>query len=132
VNEKPKEYMTKQQNKLVNDLESTFNLPVFGDEADSSELPADNNYFLIIYGDIYSTNAEGNLSQEVYIVYLSEGNPEIEGTSLDIISVGTKVRGITFKRSIKERVQKGETEDYFDRVTLIFRRMLKYEYQIRS
>ncbi|SEB15756.1 hypothetical protein SAMN05421743_12139 [Thalassobacillus cyri] len=130
MNEKAKAYMAEQQERLVNDLNTTFTLPVFVDEAAEDELPADNNYFLIVYGDMTTASKEGNLSQEVYVVYISEGNPDIEATTLDIISVGTRVRGISFSRTIKERVQKGETTDFFDRVTLIFRRILKHEYSL--
>ncbi|WP_206935428.1 hypothetical protein [Halobacillus kuroshimensis] len=127
MNDKVKAYMGKQENKLAADLEGSFNLPVFVDEASEDELPADNNYFLLVYGDLFQSNTEGNLSQEVYIVYISENNPEIESQSIDIVTLGVRVNGFTFRRSIKERVQKGETDDFFNRVTFIFRRVLKHE-----
>ncbi|UFU00367.1 hypothetical protein KO561_05320 [Radiobacillus kanasensis] len=127
MNESWKEHLTANQNKLANDLETIFKIPVFGDEATKTELAEAENYFLIVYGDMQLTNTEGSLAQDVYVVYVSEDNPNVEFTTLDIISVGSKVKGITFGRTIKERVQKGKTEDYFDRVTVIFRRMLKYD-----
>ncbi|MYL50255.1 hypothetical protein GLV98_12225 [Halobacillus litoralis] len=119
--------MIKQENKLAADLEGSFDLPVFVDEASEDELPADNNYFLIVYGDLFQTNTEGNLSQEVYVVFISEDNPQIESQSIDIVTLGVRVSGFVFSRSIKERIQKGETDDFFNRVTFIFRRLLKHE-----
>lgn len=127
VNDKVKAYMIKQENKLAADLEGSFDLPVFVDEASEDELPADNNYFLIVYGDLFQTNTEGNLSQEVYVVFISEDNPQIESQSIDIVTLGVRVSGFVFSRSIKERIQKGETDDFFNRVTFIFRRLLKHE-----
>lgn len=130
MNDKQKVYMQKQQTKLYNDLSTTFNLPVFEDEIAEDEALSKANYFLIVYGDMVAGKAEAHASQEVYVVYVSEENAEVETTTLDILSIVSKVSGYNFKRTVKERLQKGETDEYVDQVTIIFRRMLKYECQI--
>jgi len=130
MNDKQKVYMQKQQTKLYNDLSTTFNLPVFEDEIAEDEALSKANYFLIVYGDMVAGKSEISVSQEVYVVYVSEENADVETTTLDILTVVSKVRGYNFKRTVKERLQKGETDEYVDQVTLIFRRMLKYECQI--
>jgi hypothetical protein len=127
MNDKQKDYMNKQQVKVFNDLSNTFNLPVFEDEIAEDELPSQYNYFLVVYGDFTSTNSHGQLSQEVYVVYVSEDNADVETTTLDIISTMSLVPGFTFNRTVKERVQKDEQDDYIDQVTIIFRRKISYE-----
>jgi hypothetical protein len=127
MNEKLKTYIGKQHQKLIDDLTNTFNLPIFVDEIAEDELPADNHYFLIVYGDMVGTG-QGQVFQEVYVVYISENNLQVEENTVDIISIGSKVPGFTFKRSVKERFQKEDTDNFFDQVTIIFRRKLIYEY----
>jgi hypothetical protein len=127
MNETQKDYMNKKSQQIYNDLKNTFSLPIFEDEVDNEELGTNKNYFLIVYGDMQPANSEGSLSQEFYVVYVSEDNPNVETTTIDIISTMVKISNVTFGRTIKERVQKNDTDDYIDRVTLIFRRKLKYE-----
>ncbi|WBX80125.1 hypothetical protein PD280_21405 [Virgibacillus salarius] len=130
MNEKQKMYMNKQRNKLVKDLETIFHLPVFEDEIAEDELPSTANYFLVVYGDMRATSSVKSVYQEVFVVYVSEDNGDVEPTTLDILTVVSNIRGIEFNRTIKERVQKNETDDFVDQVTLIFRRKLTYECQI--
>ncbi|GGJ50980.1 hypothetical protein [Virgibacillus salexigens] len=130
MNDKQKKYMKEQQEKLVADLESVFELPVFEDEIADDELPATGNYFLVVYGDMRATESVKRLSQEVYVVYISEDNGDVEASTLDILTVVSKIKGYTFYRTIKERMQKAETDDFVDKVTIIFRRKLSYECQV--
>lgn len=130
MNKKQKEYMQKQKTKVYQDLTTTFSLPVFEDEIAKDELPDPLNTLLIVYGDLRGTSqtdSKSQLYQEVFIVYVSENNIEVEETTLDIITIINRVPGFTFERSVKERLQKGETEVFVDQVTLIFRRKLLYE-----
>lgn len=130
MNDKQKAYMQKQQAKIVDELSATFNLPIFEDEIAEDEALAKANYFLIVYGDMVAGESPNHASQEVYVVYISEENAEVETTTLDILTVVSKVNGYNFKRTVKERLQKAETDEYVDQVTLVFKRMLQYECEI--
>jgi hypothetical protein len=130
MNEKQKAYMKKQKTRVYEDLTTTFSLPVFEDEIAKDELPDPLNSLLVVYGDLKSTvitDSKSQLYQEVFVVFVSENNTEVEETTLDIITVVNRVPGFTFERTVKERLQKGETETFIDQVTLIFRRKLSYE-----
>ncbi|MGM0863375.1 MAG: hypothetical protein ACQEWF_01705 [Bacillota bacterium] len=131
MNEKAKA-LIKDQNRLVPQvLKNHFNLPVYQDGINDDEVPSDHNYFLVVYGDIGRSEeqkkTQRHLSQDIYVVYISENNDELDGNSLDIITLVEGIKAITFDRSTKERVQKAETSEFVDRVTLIFTRMIKYE-----
>jgi hypothetical protein len=131
MNERSKA-LIKQQNKAIpQELKDHFGLPVFQDNINNDEVPPDHNYFLIVYGDIGRSEDQKStgkhLSQDIYVVYLSEKNDEIDENCIDIISLVEGVKSISFQRTTKERVQKAETSEFVDRVTLIFTRMIKYE-----
>jgi hypothetical protein len=133
MNEKQKTYMKKQQKGVYDNLSTYFNLPIFEDDVAEDEeqnLPNDHNYFLLIYGDIESTESTGYLSQEIYVTYITEDNEFVDEQTLDIISLVSNVPGINFSRSIKQRLQKKDTDDYLDQVTVIFRRKMTYECKI--
>lgn len=127
MNERLKAYMDKQHNKLTNDLTTAFQLPVFVDEIAEDEIPeGDYHYFLIVYGDIEGTG-EGTARQEVYVVYVTEKNPKVEENTMDIIAIGNRVPGFEFYRTVKERYRENDTDNYVDQVTIIFRRLIKYD-----
>jgi len=119
--------MAKQHQKLLDDLAQSFQIPVFVDEIAPDERPTDNHYFLIVYGDMNGSN-EGQMYQEVFVVYITEKNPAVEENTVDIISTVSKLPGFSFDRTVKERFRQDETENYIDQVTIIFQRLLKYEY----
>lgn len=119
--------MEKQHKEIYDNLSNTFNLPVFEDELAESEYPSSLNYFYIIYGDFRKTESIKHLLQEIYIVYVSEDNPNVETTTLDIITVVSNVGGVEFNRTVKERLQKDDSDSYVDQVTLIFTRKVAYE-----
>ncbi|WP_088033533.1 hypothetical protein [Evansella clarkii] len=127
MNEKSKERMIKQQTAIYQGLVNEFGMPVVEDELSSDELPSTFNHFFIVYGDFQKTDSATVLLQEIYIVYLSEDNPEVETFTLDVISTISKVNGVEFNRTVKERLKKKDSDDYIDQVTLIFNRKVKYD-----
>jgi hypothetical protein len=131
MNERAKA-LIKQQNIMIPQvLGDHFGLPVFQDNINDDEVPANHNYFLIVYGDIGRTDAQKStgkhLRQDIYVVYLSENNDDVDESCLDIISLVEGVKAISFERTTKERVQKADTSEFVDRVTLIFTRLIKYD-----
>ncbi|MGE6756265.1 hypothetical protein ACQKFO_23020 [Rossellomorea sp. NPDC071047] len=131
MNERSKELIKEQNRTIPQVLADHFELPVFQDNINNDEVPPDHNYFLIVYGDISRSEnqkATGkHLSQDIYVVYLSEKNDEVDENCIDIISLVEGVKATSFQRTTKERVQKADTSEFVDRVTLIFSRMIKYE-----
>lgn len=127
MNERSKKLMNKQQQSIFDDLKSTFSLPVFEDDLTEDEFPADFNYFLVVYGDFRKTESEKHLVQEVYVVYVTEDNPNVETNTLDIITVIKNIKGVVFERTVKERLQKEDTDSFVDQVTCIFSRRVVIE-----
>lgn len=136
MNDRAKVFIKEQNSKIPQVLKDHFDLPVFQDNINDDEVPANHNYFLIVYGDIGRTEEQKSsgkhLSQEIYVVYLSENNDNIDENSLDIISLVEGVKAITFQRTTKERVQKADTSEFVDRVTYIFSRMIRYDRSIQA
>lgn len=119
----------KAQHQAIHDVLTTFNLPIFEDEPTGDELPKKLNMLFVVYGDFYNTKSVGYLTQEIYVVYVSEDNPEVETTTVDLISAMSKINTVEFDRTIKERLQKKDSADYIDQVTLVFKRKIAYECQ---
>lgn len=131
MNEKQKIHLKKQNKLLYDSLSTHFNLPIYQDDLAEDEYPTDYNYFLLIYGDWESTDSVGSIYQEIYVVFISEGNDLVDEETLDIISLITSsVPGTTFNRALKQRLQKKDTDEYLDQVTVIFRRKMSYECKI--
>lgn len=130
MNEKQKAYIQKQNTLLYDRLLEYFHLPIFQDDVAEDEYPTDYNYFLVIYGDIESTDSTGQLSQEIYVTYISENNENVDEQTLDIISIVSNVTGVRFDRSTKQRLQKKDTDEYLDQVTCVFRRKMTYECKV--
>jgi hypothetical protein len=130
VNEKQKAYIKKQNMGIYENLSSHFQLPIFQDDIAENEYPTEYNYFLLIYGDIESTESIGYLSQEIYVTYITEDNEFVDEQTLDIISLVSNIPGINFNRSIKQRLQKKDIDDFLDQVTVIFRRKMTYECKV--
>lgn len=127
MNKKQKTYMNEQRTEVYEKLTTIFSLPVFENEIAKDELPNPLNGILVVYGDFYNTDSIGRLYQEVYVVYLSEDKTDVEEITLDMITTVAKIKGFNFHRTIKERIQKDETDDFIDQVTIIFRRKLSHE-----
>ena len=118
--------MQEQQQAIYDGL-LTFNLPVYEDEPSEGEYPDKLNMIFVVYGDFYNQKSTGYLTQEIYVVYVSEDNPDVETMSIDFISTVVKVSTVEFDRTIKERLQKKDSDDYIDQVTLVFKRKVAYE-----
>ncbi|MEW4325863.1 hypothetical protein Q0N12_04215 [Rossellomorea marisflavi] len=131
MNERAKEIIKGQNKSILTVLKDHFKLPAFQDNINEDEIPEDHHYFLIVYGDISRTDQQrasrNGLSQDIYVVYISERNDALDETSLDIISLVEGVKAVDFQRTTKERIQKAETSEFVDRVTLIFTRRIKYD-----
>lgn len=127
MNQRSKQRMKRQHDEIYNNLTDTFKLPVFVDEVAEDETPESYNYFFIMYGDFRRTESVKYLLQEIYVIYVTEDNPKVEEDSLDVITVVSKVGGIEFNRTVKERLQKDDMDSYIDQVTFIFTRKVSYE-----
>ena len=130
MNEKSKARMEEQHQRIKDDLSALFNLPVYQDDLAEDEYPTDHNYILIVYGSFNKTNTTRALTQEIYVVYVSENNPNVEIETLDLITTMVNIRGINFHRTVKDRLQKDDTDDFIDQVTCIFNRRVVIECKI--
>jgi uncharacterized protein YuzB (UPF0349 family) len=130
VNEKAKKLMKEQSEGVYDTLKNHFNLPVFQDDIAEDEIPSEFNYFLLVYGDMTPTDTSRNLIQEVYVTYITENNDMVDEETVDIISLISILKNIDFVRSIKQRLQKKDTDDYIDQVDIIFKRKIPYGCQI--
>lgn len=126
MNERSKKMMERQHKAINEGLLHTFNLPVYIDEAGESESDVINS-FHVVYGNFKKMNAAYKLLQEIYVVYITENNPDVEFDTVDIITTVSSVNGVEFTRTIKDRIQKDDTDSYIDQVTLIFNRKIAYE-----
>lgn len=132
MNEKQKAYLNKQNTAIFKTLSDHFKLPLFQDDVADDEVPKNYNYFLLIYGDIESTSTTKTLVQDIYVIFVTENNELVDEQTLDIISVISNVPGINFNRSLKQRLQKKDKDEFLDQVTVIFRRKMTYECKIRD
>jgi hypothetical protein len=134
VNEKTKRLMRVQKEGIFNNLQNQFNLPVFEDEiAEDEEKSLDKsgyNCFVFETSEFQTTQDIKKVRQNIYVSYYSEQRDDVDETTIDIISILTPVKGVTFSSSRKERLQMKETDRYIDRVTLTFTRVIPIEYQV--
>lgn len=126
MNEKSKIHMKETSQLLYDKIKEHFNLPTFEDDIAEDELPADFNYFLIVYGDMKRTESPRVFLQDVFVVYLSENNDQVNEDTLDIISIGESIKTTTCEGAVKERIKKNDSDQYIDRVTINFVRKIKY------
>lgn len=130
MNEKAKKLMNRQQTQIIQKLESSFDLPVVEDELSADEISGDLNNFLVIYGDFVKVASKDQLSQELYVVYLSENRDDLETMSVDIVSVVSSISALEFVKTIKRRTQKKDTDSYIDQITFVFKRLVPYASQV--
>jgi hypothetical protein len=134
MNENTKRLMRKQKEGIFNSLHTHFSLPVFEDEmAEDEEKQLDQigyNCFIFETSEFQTTQDIKKLKQNIYVSYYSENKDDVDEKTIDIISVLTPVKGVTFSSSKKERLQMKETDRFIDRVTLTFTRVIPIEYQI--
>jgi hypothetical protein len=132
VNEKTKKYMREQIDALVNGLKNHFNLPVFEDEVaeDEEEQLSSYNCFVFETGEFRKTNDIKKVIQNIRVYYYSEDQDNVDEQTIDIISIVSSIKGITFTSSVKERLQEKDTDRFIDRVTLTFERVIPIECSI--
>jgi hypothetical protein len=134
MNEKTKRLMHKQKEGIFNSLQTHFTLPVFEDEmAEDEEKQLDKkgyNCFIFETSEFQTTDDIKKLKQNIYVSYYSENKDDVDETTIDIISVLTTIKGVTFSSSKKERLQMKETDRFIDRVRLTFTRVIPIEYQV--
>jgi hypothetical protein len=131
MNEKTKRFMREQIDSLVNGLKN-FGLPVFEDEIAEDEETnlATYNCFVFETGEFRKTNDIKKVTQDIYVYYYSENRDDVDEQTIDIISVASSIKGMSFVNTVKERLQEKDTDRYVDRVTLVFRRVIPIECQV--
>ncbi|WJE54324.1 hypothetical protein QRE66_08840 [Bacillus cereus] len=131
MNDKAKTLMKEQKKGIKTELEERFELLVVEDELaeDEEELLQQEGYncFTIEYAEIQPSSNERTVSQTVYITYLSENQDDLDEQTIDIISLVSKVKKVSFVISKKDRLQVKDTDRYIDRVVFTFRRMIPIE-----
>ncbi|NMH67290.1 hypothetical protein HF072_00535 [Bacillus sp. RO3] len=128
MNDRAKEHMKETSQALYDKIKQHFSLPTFEDDIAEDELPADFNYFLIVYGDMQrESESRRFFNQDVFVVYLSENNDQVNEDTLDIISIGESIKTVTCQGTVKERIKKNDSDQHIDRVTINFVRKIKYD-----
>ncbi|WP_229130738.1 hypothetical protein [Bacillus pacificus] len=123
--------MKEQKLKIMTGLEDHFELLVVEDElAEDEEAMIEEdgyNCFTIEYSEFKSSTNERSISQNIYINYFSENRDDLDEQTLDIISIVSAVKGVSFDSSNKERLQMKDTDRYIDRIVLKFKRVIPIE-----
>lgn len=128
LNEKSKKLMQKQVDLIIEGLETHFSLPILQDDLAEDEYKnlKEYKFFILVFGDMNKTG-EQHISQEILVNYVSENNENIDEDTIDIVSLVSKVNAVDFVRTIKQRGQKKDTDEFVDQVTLVFNRKIKYD-----
>ncbi|MBC6973048.1 hypothetical protein H9I32_11870 [Bacillus sp. Xin] len=123
--------MKEQKKGIKTGLETYFNLLVVEDELAEDEeslLQQDKyNCFIIEYGEFEPSTNDRSVSQNVYINYLSENQDNLDEQTIDIISLVSKVKMVSFTASRNDRLQVKDTDRYIDRVVFTFKRVIPIE-----
>lgn len=132
MNDKTKNLMREQINSLVDGLSDHFQLPIFEDEIaeDEEESLTEFNCFVFETGEFRPTRDLRKITQDIYVYYYSENKDDVDEQTIDIISIVTSIKGMTFSQTTKERLQEKDTDRYVDRVTLVFRRVIPIECKV--
>jgi len=129
MNDKAKQYINNQNLQIIDKLSAHFGIEVYQDDVSEDEENDMFHFFVFETGEMTASESEDYLKQDIFVHYVSENRDDIDGQTLDIISI---LRGIKFifVKTFKERYQKGDTDSYVDRVTIQMRRRIKVECQI--
>lgn len=123
-----------QKTAIFNNLTDTFHLPIFEDEiAEDEEKDLDaNGYncFILETGDLRATRDIKTLNQDIFIIYYSENKDDVDEKVIDIISLVSSVKAVTFASSRKDRLQKKNTDRFIDRIELRFVRRVPLERKV--
>ncbi|MGG0731556.1 hypothetical protein [Bacillus paramycoides] len=131
MNEKSKKLMKEQRKGIKEALENGFKLLVVEDELaedEESQLTEEGyNCFILEYGEFQSSSNERTLSQNIYISYLSESQDDLDEQVIDIISLISKVKMVSFVVTKSNRLQVKDTDRYIDRVVFTYKRVIPLE-----
>lgn len=133
VNEAYKIKMQQSKSAFINSLEETFpSIPLFEDELAEDEEQAfldGQNYlaFILTMGDFRPSGQSNTLYQSIVLDYYSEDRDDVDENILDIITIGDRVKTVSFVNASKRRLRVAETERFVDVSTIQFSRVVKYE-----
>jgi hypothetical protein len=135
VNEKSKRLMSEQKSSIFNKLKTEFGLEVFEDEIAEDEeerllKSTSYNCFIMTTSDFGPTESGRTISQDITIEYYSENRDDVDEQIIDIISIVSSVKAVTFRNTRKQRLQIKDTDRYIDLVILTFKRMIPIECQV--
>ncbi|PFD32611.1 hypothetical protein CN285_27530 [Bacillus cereus] len=123
--------MKEQRKGIKEALENGFKLLVVEDELaedEESQLTEEGyNCFILEYGEFQSSSNERTLSQNIYISYLSESQDDLDEQVIDIISLISKVKMVSFVVTKSDRLQVKDTDRYIDRVVFTYKRVIPLE-----
>ncbi|WP_257147131.1 MULTISPECIES: hypothetical protein [Bacillus] len=131
MNEKSKKLMKEQRKGIKEALDNGFKLLVVEDELaedEESQLTEEGyNCFILEYGEFQPSSNERTISQNIYISYLSENQDDLDEQVIDIISLISKVKMVSFVVTKSDRLQVKDTDRYIDRVAFTFKRVIPIE-----
>lgn len=131
MNEKSKKLMKEQRKGIKEALDNGFKLLVVEDELaedEESQLTEEGyNCFILEYGEFQPSSNERTISQNIYISYLSENQDDLDEQVIDIISLISKVKMVSFVVTKSDRLQVKDTDRYIDRVVFTFKRVIPIE-----
>lgn len=120
-------YMQKQIDEMQTALK-TFDVPLFEDEIaeDEEEKLYHNDYHCFVYEtlNISNNNDLKSLTQTVAIYYYSENRDDLDERTVDIILSLRNVTGFSLNSTMKQRLQKKETDQFVDRVIFEYNRKI--------
>lgn len=123
--------MKEQRKGIKKVLDDGFKILVVEDELakdEESQLTEEGyNCFILEYGEFQSSSNERTLSQNIYISYLSEKQADLDAQIIDIISLLSKVKMVSFAVAKSDRLQVKGTDRYIDRVVFTFKRVIPIE-----
>ena len=119
--------MNKQIDDLIAGLK-TFNFPVFEDDIAEDEekefLKNGYNFFVYETGDMLKSDDLKSISQDVVIYYYSENRDDLDGFTIDIIQALSNIKLLSLVRTQKQRLRRKDTDNYVDRIVLIYSRKI--------
>ncbi|MEB4814742.1 hypothetical protein [Bacillus thuringiensis] len=131
MNEKAKKLMKEQRSGIKKVLEDSFELLVVEDELaedEESQLTEEGyNCFILEYGEFQPSSNERTISQNVYVSYLSENQANLDEQVIDILSLVSNVKKVSFVVTKSDRLQVKDTDRYIDRVVFTFKRVIPFE-----
>lgn len=121
------DYMNKQITEMRQTL-GQFNIPIFEDEIaeDEEEQLYQNGYNCFVFETENITNNKDmkSVQQKVYIYFYSENLDDLDEWTIEIILAMRNVTGFTLHRTMKQRLQKKDTDQYVDRVIFEYNRKI--------